>query len=71
MDSLLFLTLGVAVGASGVGMVVFLRQRWGQQTVATAEETAKLILEEAKKRRRSHQERSPDSSERYSLAGQG
>jgi len=49
MDSLLCLTLGVAVGASGVGMVVFLRQRWGQQTVATAEETAKLILEEAKK----------------------
>ena len=49
MDSLLCLTLGVVVGASGVGMVVFLRQRWGQQTVATAEETAKLILEEAKK----------------------
>ncbi|MBI3302006.1 MAG: ribonuclease Y [Deltaproteobacteria bacterium] len=49
MDSLLCITLGVAVGAAGVGIVIFLRQRWRQQKVASAEETAKLIREEAKK----------------------
>ncbi|MGH7960878.1 MAG: Rnase Y domain-containing protein, partial [Candidatus Binatia bacterium] len=49
MDMLLYIILGVVIGACGVGVVVFLRQRWGQQTVANAEEAAKLIVEEAKK----------------------
>lgn len=49
MDSLLCIALGVVVGASGMGLLVWLRGRWQKQTVATAQETAKLIVEEAKK----------------------
>lgn len=49
MYALLWITLGVVVGALGMGVLVFLRRRWRQQTVTTAEETARLILEEAKK----------------------
>lgn len=49
MDSLLYIALGVVVGASGMGLLVWLRGRWQKQTVATAQETAKLIVEEAKK----------------------
>jgi len=49
MDMLPYIILGLIVGASGVGMVIFLRRRWGQQTIANAEEAAKLIVEEAKK----------------------
>ncbi|MBI3801004.1 MAG: ribonuclease Y [Deltaproteobacteria bacterium] len=41
--------LGVVVGALSAGVVVFFRQRWRKETIARAEETAKLILEEAKK----------------------
>lgn len=49
MDMLPYIILGVIVGASGVWMLSFLRRRWGQQTIANAEEAAKLIVEEAKK----------------------
>lgn len=49
MDVLPYIILGLIVGAAGVGMVSFLRRRWGQQTIANAEEAAKLIVEEAKK----------------------
>ncbi len=49
MDVVLYLVLGVVIGAVGSGVVLFLRQRWGRQTVASAEEAAKLIIEEAKK----------------------
>jgi ribonuclease Y len=43
------LVIGVAVGAAGMGALMLLRRRWGQQVIASAEETAKLIIEEAKK----------------------
>ncbi len=49
MDSVLCLTLGVVVGAAGMGVLILVRRRWGQQTVASAEAAAKLIIEEAKK----------------------
>lgn len=49
MDMLPYIILGVIVGASGVWMLSFLRRRLGQQTIANAEEAAKLIVEEAKK----------------------
>jgi ribonuclease Y len=49
MDSVLCLTLGVVVGAAGMGVFILLRRRWGQQTVASAEATVQLIIEEAKK----------------------
>ena len=49
MDSWLCVILGLLVGGAGGAGVVLLRQRWGQKTVAQAEDTAKLIVEEAKK----------------------
>ncbi|MBI3757922.1 MAG: ribonuclease Y [Deltaproteobacteria bacterium] len=49
MDSLLCIPLGIVLGAAGMGIVMYLRQRWQQQTIASAEETAQLIKEEAKK----------------------
>ena len=49
MDSLLCIPLGIVLGAAGMGIVMYLRQRWQQQTIASAEETAQLIIEEAKK----------------------
>jgi ribonuclease Y len=49
MDSVLCLTLGVVIGAAGMGALILLRRRWGQQTVTSAEATAQLIIEEAKK----------------------
>jgi len=49
MNSLLYVILGVVGGALGVGVVVFLRQRWTKETVVQAEETAKLLITEAQK----------------------
>jgi ribonuclease Y len=49
MDSLLYLPLGIVLGVAGVGVVVYLRQRWQQQTVTNAQADAQLIIEEAKK----------------------
>jgi ribonucrease Y len=49
MDSWLCIPLGIVLGAAGMGIVMYLRQRWQQQTIAGAEETAQLIKEEAKK----------------------
>lgn len=49
MDSVLCIPLGIILGAVGMGIVVYLRQRWQRQTVASAEEAAQLIIEEAKK----------------------
>jgi ribonuclease Y len=49
MESLLCITLGIVLGAVGMGITVYLRQRWQQQTVANAEEQAQFIIEEAKK----------------------
>jgi ribonuclease Y len=46
---LLCIPLGIVLGAVGMGVVVYLRQRWQKQTVANAEEQAQLIIEEAKK----------------------
>lgn len=46
---LLCIPLGIVLGAVGMGVAVYLRQRWQQQTVANAEEQAQLIIEEAKK----------------------
>jgi ribonucrease Y len=48
MDSLLCVALFV-LGAAGTWTVMYLRQRWQQQTIASAEEAAQLIIEEAKK----------------------
>ena len=49
MDFLWCTLLGMALGAAGVGAFVWLRRRWEQQATANAEDTAKLIIEEAKK----------------------
>jgi len=49
MESLLCIPLGVVLGAVGMGIAMYLRQRWRQQTVVSAEEQAQLIIEEAKK----------------------
>ena len=49
MESLLCIPLGIVLGAVGMGIAMYLRQRWQQQTVASAEEQAQLIIEEAKK----------------------
>ena len=43
------LILGLLIGAAGAGGLVFLRQKWSQETVHSAEEAAKQILEEAQK----------------------
>lgn len=48
MDSLLCVAL-FALGVAGTWAAMYLRQRWQQQTIASAEETAQLIIEEAKK----------------------
>ncbi len=49
MDSLLCIPLGIVLGAAGMGIIMYLRQRWRQQTITSAEEQAQLIIEEAKK----------------------
>jgi len=49
MDSLFCSIVGVVVGALGAGAFMLLRRRWQKQTIASAEETAALIVEEAKK----------------------
>ena len=49
MESLLCIPLGILLGAVGMGIAMYLRQRWQQQTVASAEEQAQFIIEEAKK----------------------
>jgi len=49
MDSLVYIIVGVVVGAGGVGAFMLLQRQWQRQTLASAEETAKLIIEEAKK----------------------
>ncbi|MGE0684846.1 MAG: ribonuclease Y [Candidatus Binatia bacterium] len=49
MESFLCIPLGIVLGAVGMGVAVYLRQRWQQQTVANAEEQAQFIIEEAKK----------------------
>jgi ribonucrease Y len=46
MEAVIYMLLGMMVGLGGL---TFLRWRWGQQTLVGAEETAKLIIEEAKK----------------------
>ncbi len=43
------LVLGLLIGAAGVGGLVFLRQKWNQETIHSAEEAAQQILDEAKK----------------------
>ena len=43
------LFLGLLVGAAGAGGFVFLRQKWNQETIHSAEEAAQQILDEAKK----------------------
>ena len=43
------LFLGLLVGAAGAGGLVFLRQKWNQETIHSAEEAAQQILDEAKK----------------------
>jgi len=49
MDSLVYIIVGVVVGAGGVGAFMLLQRQWQRQTLASAEEIAKLIIEEAKK----------------------
>ena len=43
------LVLGLLIGVAGVGGLVFLRQKWNQETIHSAEEAAQQILDEAKK----------------------
>ncbi len=43
------LFLGLLIGAAGAGGLVFLRQKWNQENIHSAEETAQQILDEAKK----------------------
>ena len=43
------LFLGLLIGAAGAGGLVFLRQKWNQETIHSAEEAAQQILDEAKK----------------------
>jgi ribonuclease Y len=49
MESLFYIIVGAVVGAVGVWVWTFLRRQAQQQTLISAEETAKLIIEEAKK----------------------
>ena len=49
MDSILFLIIGTVVGAGGMWAFTLLRQQRQQQILVSAEQTAALILEEAKK----------------------
>ncbi len=41
--------LGLLIGVAGAGGLVFLRQKWNQETIHSAEEAAQRILDEAKK----------------------
>ncbi len=43
------LVLGLLIGVVGAGGLVFLRQKWNQETIHSAEEAAQQILDEAKK----------------------
>ncbi len=43
------LVLGLLIGVAGAGGLVFLRQKWNQETIHSAEEAAQQILDEAKK----------------------
>lgn len=43
------LFLGLLAGAGGVGIFVLVRHKWGQETLQSAEKTAKHILDEARK----------------------
>lgn len=49
MDSIVFLIIGMLVGAGGMWALSLLRQQQQQQLIVSAEQTAALILEEAKK----------------------
>ena len=49
MDSILCLIIGAVVGAGGMWALSLLRQQWQKQIVISAEQTAALVLEEAKK----------------------
>lgn len=49
MDSLFCIIVGVVAGVLGAGALMLLRRQWQKQTIASAEETAALIVEEAKK----------------------
>ncbi len=43
------LVLGLLIGVAGAGGLVFLRQKWNQETIHSAEGAAQQILDEAKK----------------------
>ena len=43
------LFFGLLIGAVGAVGLVFLRQKWNQETIHSAEEAAQHILDEAKK----------------------
>ena len=49
MESVFYWFIGVVFGGVGAWALVLLRQRWQQETIGNAEETAKLIVEEAEK----------------------
>lgn len=49
MRSVFYWFIGVVFGGVGAWALVLLRQRWQQETIGNAEETAKLIVEEAEK----------------------
>ena len=49
MESVFYWFIGVVFGGVGAWALVLLRQRWQRETIGNAEETAKLIVEEAEK----------------------
>ncbi len=49
MDSIVFLVIGMLIGAGGMWALSLLRRQQQQQLIVSAEQTAALILEEAKK----------------------
>ncbi len=49
MRSVLYWFIGVVCGGAGAWALVLLRQRWQHEKIVKAEETAKLIVEEAQK----------------------
>ncbi len=49
MRSVLYWFIGVVCGGAGTWTLVLLRQRWQHEKIVKAEETAKLIVEEAQK----------------------
>ncbi len=49
MDSIVFLIIGMLIGAGGMWALSLLRRQQQQQLIVSAEQTAALILEEAKK----------------------